>query len=78
MKTSKLSTNLSALGALIAIIPIFGWAVSPVLLFVAIILAIVSMSKGESGGSRALFTSILAGPLALFLGVLGVAIIGSL
>jgi uncharacterized membrane protein len=78
MKTSKLSTNLSALGALIAIIPILGWAVSPLLLLVAIILAIVSMSKSEAGGSRALLTSILAGPLALFMGTLGFVFIASL
>ena len=78
MKTAKTSNNLSVLGAFIAALPVIGWALSPILILVAFILAIVSMSKNEDGGGRALFNSLLAAPLAFLMGFIGIAIIGNL
>jgi len=78
MKIAKTSNNLSALGALIAALPVIGWALSPILIMVGFILAIVSMSKDEAGGGRALFNSLLAAPLAILIGFIGIAIIGNL
>lgn len=77
MKIAKTSNNLSALGALIAALPVIGWAISPILILVGFILAIVSMSKDEAGGGRALFNSILAGPLACAMAFIGIAIVGN-
>jgi len=78
MKTAKTSNNLSALGAFIAAIPVIGWGLSPVLIMVGFILAIVSMSKDEAGGGRALFNSLLAAPVAIVIAFIGIAIIGNL
>ena len=78
MKTAKTSNNLSALGAFIAALPVIGWALSPILILVGFILAIVSMSKNETGGGRALFSSILAGPVAVAMAFLGAAVIANL
>lgn len=78
MKTAKTSNNLSALGALIAALPVIGWALSPILILVGFILAIVSMSKNEQGGGRALFNSIIAGPVAVAMAFLGAAVIANL
>ena len=78
MKIAKTSNNLSALGALIAALPVIGWALSPVLILVGFILSIVSMSKEEAGGGRALVNSILAAPVAVFMAFLGAAVIANL
>lgn len=78
MKTSTTSNNLSAIGAFIAAIPVIGWCISPILILVAFILAVVSMSKAEEGGGRALFGSILAAPLAVVIGIIGLNVIGNL
>ena len=77
MKIAKTSNNLSALGALIAALPVIGWALSPILIMVGFILAIVSMSKDEAGGGRALLNSILAAPVAVFMAFIVIAIIGN-
>ena len=77
-KTAKTSSNLSTLGAFVAAIPVFGWMLSPILILVAFILAVVSMSKEEKGGGRALVNSILSAPLAILMGFIGIAIFGNL
>jgi len=78
MKTAKTSNNLSTLGAFIAALPVIGWAISPILILVGFILAIVSMSKNEQGGGRALFNAIIAGPVAVAMAFIGAAVIANI
>jgi uncharacterized membrane protein len=78
MKTAKTSNNLSTLGAFIAALPVIGWAISPILILVGFILAIVSMSKNEQGGGRALFNAIIAGPVAIAMAFIGAAVIANI
>ena len=78
MNTAKTSNNLSALGAFIAALPVIGWGLSPILILVGFILAIVSMSKNEKGGGRALFNSLLAGPVAVVMAFIGAAVIANI
>ena len=76
--TSKTSTNLSALGAVIAAVPVIGWTISAILILVSFILAVVSMSKDEPKGGRALLNAILAAPCAVLFGCIGIAVLGNL
>ena len=69
---------MSTLGAFIAALPVIGWALSPILILVGFILAIVSMSKDEAGGGRALVNSILAAPVAVFMAFFAAAVIANL
>ena len=78
MKTAKTSNNLSTLGAFIAALPVIGWAISPILILVGFILAVVSMSKNEQGGGRALFNAIIAGPVAIAMAFIGAAVIANI
>ena len=75
--TAKTSNNMSAIGAFIAALPVIGWALSPILILVGFILAVVSISKNEKGGYRALFGSLLAVPLAFLIGAVAVMVLGS-
>ena len=77
MKTrAQKSTTCSAIAAFAPVIPVLGWAVSAVLLFISLVLAIASMCANEKGGVRAMINSVLAAPVAVAVAVAAVYIIG--
>lgn len=74
---TKTTDTLCSIGVLLAIIPVLGWIIAPVLLFASFVTGIVALSRGNDGAVRA-FISVLLSPIAaaIFAGI-GIAIIGN-